>query len=299
MLTSLHREYLQFVTTGAQLVLLLACIESQSYIGWMWGLGIMALISIFAWHSALKRLRAISGTPSSRIGSAAQGYVEIIGRGEYAVKPLYAKYSHLPCLWYRYKVEYRDRQNKWCTGDTGESTTPFTIEDESGKCVVDPRGAEIICNNKDTWKVADYRITEWKLLNTDHIYILGEFRTEGGNNLLLSHDELVKKVLAAWKTDNGDLLRRFDLDNNGQLDMQEWMLARQAAKREAEKRLNEESAEPDISFMLKPRDGRLYLISDMEPGDLEGRYKFWAWAHIVIFFAALQGIVWALQHSAN
>jgi len=62
--------------------------------------------------------------------------------------------------------------------------------------------------------------------------------------------------------DNDNLLKRFDLDNNGVLDMQEWMLARSAAKREAEKRMNEALAEPDTNFMLQPQDGRLFLISN-------------------------------------
>ena len=62
------------------------------------------------------------------------------------------------------------------------------------------------------------------------------------------------------------------------------MLARQAAKREAEKRLNQALAEPDTNFMLQPHDGRLYLISNLAPDDLALRYKLWTWAHIAILF---------------
>jgi hypothetical protein len=295
MLVSLKREYAQLVTSGGQLLLLFVGIKLESRTGWLWCLGVMALLSLFAWYSALHRLRTVSGTPTSRIGSAAQGYTELIGRGGEEEAPTYAKYSHLPCLWYRYKVEYRDSKNNWHTEGTGESQAPFVIEDGTGKCIVDPQGAEIVTRHKDTWQVADYRFTEWKLIDLDHIYVLGEFKTVGGSNSTLTHNELVNRVLSEWKIDNDNLMKRFDLDENGVLDMQEWMLARQAAKREAEKRLDQARAEPDTHFMLRPHDGRLFLISNFDPDKLARRYKLWAWAHFVIFFGALGGLAWLLQ----
>jgi hypothetical protein len=295
MLVSLKREYAQLVTSGGQLLLLFVGFKLESRTGWLWCLGIMALLSLFAWYSALHRLRTVSGTPTSRIGSAAQGYTELIGRGGEEEAPIYAKYSHLPCLWYRYKVEYRDSKNNWHTEGTGESQAPFVIDDGTGKCIVDPQGAEIVTRHKDTWQVADYRFTEWKLIDLDHIYVLGEFKTVGGSNSTVTHKELVNRVLSEWKIDNDNLMKRFDLDENGVLDMQEWMLARQAAKREAEKRLDQARAEPDTHFMLKPHDGRLFLISNFDPDKLARRYKLWAWAHFVIFFGALGGLAWLPQ----
>ena len=295
MLVSLKREYAQLVTSGGQILLLFVGIKLESRTGWLWCLGAMAIISLFAWYSALHRLRTVSGTPTSRIGSAAQGYTELIGRGGEKETPIYAKYSHLPCLWYRYKVEYRDSKNNWHTEGTGESQAPFVIDDGTGKCIVDPQGAEIVTRHKDTWQVADYRFTEWKLIDLDHIYVLGEFKTVGGSSTTLTHNELVNQVLSEWKIDNDNLMKRFDLDENGVLDMQEWMLARQAAKREAEKRLDQARAEPDTHFMLRPHDGRLFLISNFDPDKLARRYKLWAWAHFVIFFGALGGLAWLLQ----
>ncbi|MFH0934147.1 MAG: hypothetical protein V1879_02995 [Pseudomonadota bacterium] len=296
MLVSLKREYAPLVTSGSQLILLLVGFQLESLTGWLWCLGLMALLSLFAWYSALHRLRMVSGTPTSRIGSAAQGYAELIGRGGAEETPIYAKYSRLPCLWYRYKVEYRDSKNNWHTEGTGESQAPFVIDDGTGKCIVDPQGAEIVTRHKDSWQVADYRYTEWKLIDLDHIYVLGEFRTVGGSNSMVTHKELVNRVLSEWKMDNADLMQRFDLDGNGTLDMREWMLARQAAKREAEKRLSQARAEPDTHFMLKPHDGRLFLISNFDPDRLVRRYSIWAWVHVVIFFGALAALGWLQQN---
>ena len=257
----------------------------------------MALVSLFAWYSALHRLRAISGTPTSRIGSAAQGYVELIGRGRPGNTPLISKLRVLPCLWYRWKVEQRNAKNQWSTLDKGESSDYFVLRDDSGECVVDPEQAEIVTKHCDSWTAGDYRYTEWKLIQDDYLYVIGEFKTVGGSNTTITHEELVKQVLSEWKMDNENLIKRFDLDNNGVLDMQEWMLARSAAKREAEKRLNEARAEPDTNFMLKPHDGRLFLISNLDQDKLALRYKLWAWAHIVILFGALGGLTWLLQQS--
>ncbi len=294
MLTSLRRSYTQLITSGGQLALLFAGFHFESRIAWLWCLSIMAVISLFAWYSALHRQRLIVGTPTSRIASAAQGYVELLGEARPQGAPILGKYSLLPCLWYRYQVERKNQKNEWHTESTGESEAPFIIHDGSAPCVVDPQGAEIITRHKDTWQVGDHRYTEWKLLEQDLVYALGEFKTVGGSTTTLTQADLVKQVLIEWKMDNEDLLRRFDLNANGVLDMEEWMLARQAAKREAGRRLAEARAEPDTNFMLLPHDGRLYLLSNLSPEELASRYALWTWLHLAILFGALIAAAWLL-----
>ncbi len=298
MLTSLRRQYTQLITSGGQLILLLAGFHFASRTAWLWILGSMAVISLFAWLSVLRRHRLIVGTPTSRIASAAQGYVELLGNARREGAPILSKYLLLPCLWYRYKVERKNHKNQWRTVDTGESSAPFRLDDGSGSCVIDPRGAEIIARHMDNWQVGNERYTEWKVLETDEVYVLGEFKTIGGSNNPVTHDELVKQVLYEWKLDNANMLQRFDLNSNGLLDMDEWLLARQAAKREARKRLNEARAEADTHFMLKPQDGRLFLISNASPEKLARRYALWTWLHLLIFFGALGGIAWMLRQPA-
>jgi hypothetical protein len=298
MLRTLRREYAHLVTSGAQLLLLIIGIKLESRIGWLWVLGIMAFISLFAWLSALRRLRAVRDTPTSRIASAAQGYVELIGRGtQFSDPPLLGKLSVLPCLWYRYKIERKNAKNEWTTQDSGESNDPFLLVDDSGRCVVDPSGAEILTNHKDTWTQGQYRYTEWKLLDIDSIYVIGQFRTLGGSSAQISTQEEMNQVLTEWKQDMQSLHRRFDLNNDGELDMNEWMLARQAARREAEKRVAEVRSQPDTNYMLQPHDGRLFLISNLPQNKLERRYWFWTWAHLAIFFGALGGLSWILSHA--
>jgi len=296
MLVRLRREYAQLVTSGTQLVLLFVGVQLESRAGWLGSLSAMALLSFFAWMSALHRLRMIRDTPTSKIASAAQGYVELAGRGRpYGDMPLISKLRGLPCLWYRYRIEHRTDKDKWETVDRGESTDAFVLRDDSGDCVIDPEQAEIVTRHRDLWTEDDYRYTEWKFIRDDSLYAIGEFRTRSLGTEFDARTEL-NALLAEWKRDKPALHARFDLDNNGELDMKEWMLARQAAKREVAKKRREAQAQPDVHMMGAPRDGRLFLVSNLTPEKLSRRYLFWSWAHLVIFFSALGTISWILSN---
>lgn len=299
MLVSLRNQYVHLVTSGAQLLLLLIGAKVGSRNGWLICLTIMAVISIIAWLSALNRLRTIRDTPSSKVASAAQGYVELIGRGhQFGEVPLLSKLSLLPCLWYRYKIEQHTPRSKWQTIDSGESDDSFMLRDDTGECVVDPEQAEIFTQHRDQWHKDGHRYTEWKLIAQDSLYVIGQFRTQGGSSLEFDTRAELNALLAEWKKDMPTLNARFDLDNNGTLDMQEWMLARSAAKREVTMMMREAQAQPDIHIIGQPRDGRLFLISNLTPDKLSRRFLFWSWAHLVIFFGALGGIG-SLLNSAN
>lgn len=297
MLASLRRRYAEFLTSGAQLLLLFGGLHLASRSAWLYCLALMAAISVFAWLSSLNRLRAIRDTPTSRVASAAQGYVELIGRGEpFGDVPVFSPLRQLPCLWYRYQVERRDSEKDWKTEDSGESTDSFLLRDESGVCVVDPEQAEISTRHRDCWVTGDHRYTEWTLIKQDHIYVIGEFRTKICSLEFDSHAEL-NALLAEWKKDMPALHKRFDLNNDGELDTNEWMLARQAAKREVAKIQREVQNIPDIQLIGCPRDGRHFIISNLSPEKLSRRYLIWTCGHLLIFFGALAGIGWVLQGS--
>lgn len=295
MMHALRRQYAQLITSGAQLLLLFVGFQIGSRTGWLACLALIAVISIPTWLSALQRLRAIRDTPTSRIASAAQGYVELIGLGtRFGDVPLLSKLRQLPCLWYRYRVEERTSENKWHLVDKGESPDSFVLHDGTGECVIDPEHAEIISKHRDQWQEGSYRYTEWKFIEQDSLYILGDFRTVQGNEGF-DRREAMNHLLAEWKRNMPALLKRFDLDHNGELDMDEWFLARQAAKREVAKMKREAEAQLDTHLIAQPRDGKLFLISNLTPEKLARRYFFWSWAHLVIFFAALGGIGWAMK----
>jgi hypothetical protein len=96
----------------------------------------------------------------------------------------------------------------------------------------------------------------------------------------------VKALLEEWKHDQPTLHERFDLNKDKTIDLKEWELARAAAKREIEKRHGEIKTAEGVHLLQKPKDGRLYLISNLDPAKLARKYSLWSAAHLAIFFAA-------------
>lgn len=280
----------RFVVSGGQLVLLFVGFQIDHPLGWF-GIAIaIAALSVFGWLGSLRRWRSIKDTPTSMVASAAQGYVELIGRGKaLAGLPLVSPLNGLPCLWYRYTVEEKGSDGKWTQQRSETSQLSFLIRDASGECLVDPEGAEVLAIRKDSWEVGDERYTQWLLLEHEKIYVLGQFTTHSSLVLALDRNLDISTLLADWKKDHPQLLKRFDLDGNGELSLREWELARSAARREVEANHREIRSAPDVHVMHYPADGRLYLISNMAPEKLARRYQWWAWAHLLVFFGGLAG----------
>ncbi len=293
----LRREYAQLLTSGAQLLLVLLGSRVNSYDGWLYCLSAIVLISVFAWSSLLYRLRALRDTPTSKIASAAQGYVELIGRGQpYCETPLLSVLGRRPCLWCRYKIEQRDSRGNWEKLESGQTDDSFILRDDTGICIIDPEHAEIVTQHYKQWQEDNYRYSEWILLERDVIYVIGQFCTQGGSTLEFDARAELNALLAEWKKDMPALLARFDLNKNGELDMDEWMLVQQAAKREVDKMMAGIRSQPEMHYLSKPSDGKLFLISNISQQQLSRRYLLWSWAHLVIFFGALSGLGWVLQH---
>ena len=296
MIVNLRRDYGQFITSGGQLLLLIIGAETESRVGWIVCIALMAVISLIAWVSSLRRRRSITDTPTSRIASAAQGYVELHGTGKALdYPPLLSHLTSLPCLWYRYKVEEKTSNDKWHITGSGESNISFILEDDSGQCVVDVENAEILTRHKETWSKGRFRYTEWKLLLNDRVYALGDFRTLSGGSLELDAKADINALLGEWKKDQAGLLKRFDLNADGSIDMQEWMLARQAARREIEKQHREARNEAEVHTLRCPQNEQLYLLSNIDPNKLARRYLWWAVFHLLVFFISLGALPWLWQ----
>ena len=299
MIVNLRREYGQFITSGGQVLLLIIAAQTESIAGWMTCISLIAIVSLIAWVSTLRRRRAILDTPTSRIASAAQGYVELHGTGKpLDSPPLLSHLTTLPCLWYRYLVEEKTANDKWRTISSGESEVSFLLEDGSGRCVVDVESAEILTRHKETWTKNRQRHTEWKFLIDDPIYALGDFRTINGVNMELDAHHDICDLLSEWKKDQTGLLKRFDLNQDGEIDMKEWMLARQAARREVEKQHREARNASDVHTLRCPASGQLYLISNLDPDKIARRYLWWAIFHILVFFGSLGALSWLWQQHA-
>ena len=93
----------------------------------------------------LQRKRLILDTPSSKVRSAAMGLVEITGlaNGPYTMP---APVTGLPCYYYRtmaWRWERSGKSSKWVKVADESLNLPFYLDDNTGRVLVDPNGAEM------------------------------------------------------------------------------------------------------------------------------------------------------------
>ena len=294
MSTYFRRLYLDVLLGGAQLLLLVIGMLTPGPAAWPISLTLIASISLAAWIGLYRRLRVVEDTPTSNIASAAQGYVEFSGRCEHTPDaPTFAPYSHLPCVWCRYLMEVHT-DKKWLPCEQGETDASFLLADATGRCAVDPAGAEVVTNEKETWVQGDYRYTEWRILQHHSVYVLGDFRTLAHQPSVADMESDVSALLGEWKRDRPALLARYDRNRDGTIDLDEWEQARLAARAEVEKNYREMQAAPELSVVRAPTDGRKFLISNLSQRELLRMYRRWIGVHLTIFIAAMAGLGWNL-----
>src|SRR3990167_6109615 len=114
MLSSFKVGYANLITSGGHLLLLLVALRINERPAWIGCLGLISSISLFAWTSSFKRNRAIADLPTSKVASAAQGYVELYGRTPSDAEFLAPnKMGSLPCVWYRQVIYRKTANDKW------------------------------------------------------------------------------------------------------------------------------------------------------------------------------------------
>ena len=256
--------------------------------------GVTGMVQFFRLQ---RRRRVMEDTPTARIRSAAQGYVELIGTAHGPDLPLFSPISRAPCAWYRFKIERRKNEGSnsgWEIEQRGESDVQFWLDDETGRCIVDPDHAEVRALTRRTWVGAtaqvvpgtsgevtmygdgDHRYTEELILPGQELYALGWFTSL--SPLQGSAGDDVRDRVAAWKADPQQR-RAFDANGDGQLDMAEFERLRAEAIAAVETERRERAAQPQTHVLRKPPDGRLFLLTT-EPHDKLGsklRWQAWAW----------------------
>lgn len=263
--------------------------------------GIIAAASAIGAFKQLRKARIIEDTPTSKIRSASQGYVELSGVAKLLEgKPIIARLSGQTCLWYRYKIERYERSGKsshWRTLESGSSKACFTLDDNSGEVVVYPQGADISSMRRQRWHGhsrhaspqrgqstrfslggGNYRFTEQRIEVDDYLYALGMFQTFHAPALHVQQADKMAEILSDWKRDYDSLLQRFDTDGNGQLDMQEWEAAREAAAKDANYHVNKHFDHTPVNTLTRPPQGQPYILASKDPKHLSRKYRWQAFA---------------------
>ncbi len=282
-----RHDYVNSTLAGGNLFLLLIGFQIGSVRGWQFTLGLVALGSAWAWYANLRRYRTVADTPTTRIASAAQGYIEIAGRGRHPPgMRLVSPTNGLPCLWYHYRIERR-RGDNWVLVESATSHDSFAVDDGSGQMLVDPDGAEVLSSHKQVRHEGGYRTTEWTLIENETLYVIGEHVTLGGANATLDRGADVSQLLAEWKRDKTALLARFDADRDGEISLVEWEQARKAAADEIDRAHLDIRLQEGVHLIRKPAHRRPFLIANRKVADMTQRYRRWSWIHLTVIVGAL------------
>lgn len=279
---------------------------------------LLALWLLYRMFSRLRRARWVEDTPTSKIRSAAQGLVELVGQVEAGGHPpLVSPLAGHPCLWYRFTVEElqrRGRNTEWRTIERGSSDRPFLLRDDTGSCWIQPSAAEVHPRRRRRWEGNQrrplgqraptgvlgllgrrYRYTEEWLQEDDQLYALGWFESRGGGRDARAPEALARRIISDWKADYPSLLARFDRNADGQLDAVEWERVRAAAAVEAQQQMRRESTQPVVHTLARPpHKGLPFLLSDHHEEDLGRRLRRqsgWSMAGMIVA-GAVAGWLW-------
>ncbi len=260
--------------------------------------------SLYGIFRFFHRSRIIDDTPTSKIRSAHQGFVELEGIGHLMKgTPIISPLSKKECLWYDYKIEHIATQNRigfsrsanisWEIIDSGVSDNLFLLNDGTGICVIDPEGAAITPSFSNSWygtreysvndihsssgvlalknlttsnlmRDKSYRYSEKRIDIGDALYVLGRFKTVGGRREKLDTPGEVRELLASWKTKPQFLLAQFDDNGDGEIDMKEWQRVMHAAQKEVTASHTERLVQPEIHVLSKPVDKERPFIISVE-----------------------------------
>lgn len=279
-----------WLSGGIHVVIIVLALHAETAAAWPYALTAMAIVSFCAWAANYRRYRQIHDLPTSKVASAAQGYVELCGKSRLLPgHPVTSRLGARTCCWYAFRIEEKGSKNQWRTVEEGRSVEQFLLVDSSGQCVISPEGAEVLTKRHQSWVHGDRRYTEWLILEGADCYAIGEFSTRTATPVTAREERSdVGELLSQWKEDQKQLIERFDLDNDGKIDVKEWELARLQAQREVRKRNAEAQSRPveGVHLLCKPRDGRFFLLADELPDKLGARYRFWSWAHMIVFLGA-------------
>ena len=114
-----------------------------------------SVLSLVVGITYLRQALAVTGTATSYIRSAAQGYVVLVGEGSpLPGRPIVAPFSGKACVWWATQVDSLVKTEEVINSRAFERRTSmasFLLKDGTGECLVDPDSAEIHAATKEVW----------------------------------------------------------------------------------------------------------------------------------------------------
>lgn len=262
----------------------------------------------------LRHTRLMEDMPTSKVRSAPQGYVELEGTVRLLddteiISPL----TQAACVWWFYEIEKRVQSGKntsWKTIDKKTSDIPFLLEDDTGCCVVNPAGAEVITTESRVWygggawpegpprgsrffSSGNYRYTERLIHRGAKVYALGLFSTQGVVADATAEQNALRELLAAWKQDETKM-KLFDVNRDGKVDVKEWTAARQVALKQL-RQLKQEVHTSGLHSLCKGEiTAQPFILSAVLQKDLCRRWRWYSGLCFAWFLIGGALLVWQM-----
>ena len=298
------------------LVLVVRSMGTVPWVAFLVGAGGLTVFAFVMWRRSFQNARVMEDTPTSRVRSAAQGFVELAGMQETAMdRPPMAPITGREVTWWSYSIEerksYRDsnghRKTRWDTLESKTSPHLIRLVDDTGEVVVNPAGADVTPSVKRVWYGTSrkptrspggggfslfsgggrYRYTESYMRPGEPLFALGHFETRTSAPDTRERARRRTELLAAWKEDPAALAARFDEDGDGRVDMREWERARDAAKAAVEEQAAREARKPEAHLLLKPPNGRPFLLSVKSQEELARSYRIRSVGWVLLFLVGV------------
>lgn len=207
---------------------------------------IFGFICLYYTFYYLKTARTITDVPTSKIRSAAQGFVVLNGRAQSLIQPTLGQITQKPCAWYYYTIErltpIQNNEGKtfynWQILEEDLSTYPFVLKDDTGECVIQPLIAEIIPSGAIVWRGHSripnppshsfwrqifwenwgaYRYTERRLELDAPIFAHGYFSTISRDNAIVQENPTLRAYCDEKGLMNVNILSRDNLEKKESL----------------------------------------------------------------------------------
>jgi LemA protein len=145
---------------------------------WIFVTGAIAIGLGFACLASWRKKWVIDDTPTSTCRGVFVGRNEVVGQAVPLYEPIVTPFSQTPAVWFSWDLERWQKSgdnSSWVTQEKRQTSAPFWLQDDTGRVLVRPRGAELepvqaLCEKLDRDFAPPYsrwQLRQWVLMGED------------------------------------------------------------------------------------------------------------------------------------
>lgn len=140
--------------------------------------GVVALVLGWLCLSSWRKKWTIDDTPTSTCRGVFVGRNEVVGQAVPLYQPIVTPFTQTPAVWFSWELERYQKSgddSEWVTVEKRSTAAPFWIQDQTGRVLIRPRGADLepvrgLCEELDRGFAPPYsrwQLRQWVLVGED------------------------------------------------------------------------------------------------------------------------------------